>query len=451
MNNLATTAVPLSLQLNTRLSAMMFLQYAIWGAWVPLLGPFLRNARNFEPTQIGNIFAVGAIGMIVAPAIAGQIADRWFSTERFLAICHICGGILIWQLASTVDYGKFLILSLIYSLLYSPTLALTNSLAFHHLPDRDRDFGRIRLWGTIGWIIVGIGIGQWLLHRHTPADATAAQVALAQSKGMADAFRLSGILGIVMGVFCLTLPHTPPARGRQRNATLEALGVIRKNPLLTLFLLAVPVSCIYQFYMVYTADFLGNFQSKTANDINKVFGVGGGGLMTIGQMSEIFVLALMPFFAKRISRKSLLAVGILAAGIRMALFAYVDQIQQVSGIPVIALLITAVAMHGLWFGCFTFVAFLVVDEETSDDVRASAQGLFFLVSGGIGTIVGSKVATWVAEWAMPQAGAMDYTKLFSVPMWLSVACLAALCLFYSGGKRKSDIIATSEIETAAAR
>ena len=114
------------------------------------------------------MFAIGAVGAIVAPFIAGQIADRWFNTEKFLGISHILGGILVWQLASLETYNSFLIFSLLYSLIYSPTLSLTNSLAFHHLPDRDRDFGKIRVWGTIGWIVVGIGIGQWLLANWSP-------------------------------------------------------------------------------------------------------------------------------------------------------------------------------------------------------------------------------------------------------------------------------------------
>ena len=122
------------------------------------------------------MFAIGAVGAIVAPFIAGQIADRWFNTEKFLGISHILGGILVWQLASLETYNSFLVFSLLYSLIYSPTLSLTNSLAFHHLPDRDRDFGKIRVWGTIGWIAVGIGIGQWLLYQHTPTGVEAEAV-----------------------------------------------------------------------------------------------------------------------------------------------------------------------------------------------------------------------------------------------------------------------------------
>ncbi|MBT7013151.1 MAG: MFS transporter, partial [Planctomycetes bacterium] len=178
-----TQAVPLDAGLNFRLSAMMFLQYAIWGAWLPLLWPFLTEHRGMSAGEVGNMFAIGAIGAIVAPFIAGQIADRWFATEKFLALSHIVGGVLVWQLASIDSYFGFLIFSLIYSMVYSPTLSLTNSLAFHHIPDRDRDFGKVRVWGTVGWIAAGIAIGQWLMFNHTPAGVDDAAVKAAQFAG----------------------------------------------------------------------------------------------------------------------------------------------------------------------------------------------------------------------------------------------------------------------------
>jgi nucleoside transporter len=433
--------------LKTRLSVMMFLQYAIWGAWLPLLWPFLANVREMSGEQIGHMFAVGAVGAIVSPFIAGQIADRYFNTEKFLAISHLLGGALVWQLATIDTYAGFLAFSLFYSLIYSPTLSLTNSLAFHHLEDRDRDFGKVRVWGTVGWIAVGISIGQWLLHRHTPPEEVVGGVVvntqaieMAQYAGMADAFRLSAILGMAMGLFCFLLPATPPSREEERNASLEAIGEVRRQPLLTLFLLAVPVSCIHQFYFVHTADFLGRFQSGAAEQLNAVFGVGGGGLMTIGQMSEILVLAAIPLVAKTVSRKMLLAVGLAAYGLRMLLFMNGDAWGT-------GAVIAGVALHGLCFGCFIFVAFMIVDEETTPDVRASAQSLFNLVIIGIGIIVGSMIAGTVAEWAnvvpvLDAAGApilgddgapkmaMDYGRLFSVPMWASATCLVLLLLFY---------------------
>ena len=425
-----TTARPLDLGLNIRLSTMMFLQYAIWGAWLPILYPFLLGHREFELDQVGLVLGAGALGAVFGPFIAGQVADRWFATERFLAFSHLVGAILVWLLAVTESFPVFLGLSAIYGVIYAPTLALTNSLAFHHMPDRDRDFGKVRLWGTIGWIVAGIGVGQWLAFQHSPTGVTEEVLQAAQDAGRADAFRLSGFLGVLMGLFCFTLPHTPPSQGSEKNATFEALAEVKRQPLITLFLLAVPVSIIHQFYFVFTSDFLSKYGRDTANAINKVFGVGGGGLMTIGQMSEILVLGLIPLFAKKLSRKTLLAVGLLAYAARMALFAYTDSLATV---------LFGVALHGLCFGCFIFVAFMVVDEETTSDVRASAQNLFNLVIVGIGIAVGSPVATWIGKLAKPDEDApMDWTKLFSIPMWAALVCLGLLFLFYPGRSRTAQ-------------
>lgn len=415
-----------------RLSLMMFMQYAIWGAWLPLMYQFLSRHRNFSDGEIGYLFMIGGVGAVFAPFIAGQIADRYFNTEKYLAISHLLGAVLVWQLSWIDNYWGFFIFSLLYSLIYSPTLALTNSLSFHHLPDRDRDFPKVRLWGTIGWIAVGIGIGQWLLHTHTPSDADEPTKLAAQAAGIMDAFRLSAIIGVAMGLYCLTLPATPPSKGRQAYAAAEAIKEVKRQPLLTLFLIAVPISCVHQFYFVHTSAFLNTYQAKAGetaesltNAINGVFGVGGGGLMTIGQMSEIAVLALIPLLATAMSRKALLTIGIVAYSLRMFLFAYVESIP----LPPMATLILGVALHGLCFGCFIFVAFMVVDEQTTPDVRASAQGLFGLVVFGIGIIVGSIVAGYIGDWARVDGG-MNYTRLFSVPMWASVACLALLLMFY---------------------
>ncbi len=413
----------------------MLLQYAIWGAWLPLLWSYLLNVRKFTASEIGSAFAVGALGAVIAPFIAGQIADRYFNTEKFLGVSHIIGGVLVFQLASIESLRAFLLFSFIYSLVYSPTLSLTNSISLHHV-DRDRDFAKIRLWGTVGWIAVGLGIGQWLLHQHTPSTGTEAEIASSQFIGMADAFRLSGVLGVLMGLYCFTLPATPPTKGKSKNATIEALREVRMQPLLVLFLLAVPLSCIHQFYFVHAAGFLGAYQRAAGEDeftrvVNSIFGVGGGGLMTIGQMSEIAVLALIPLAAVRWSRKSLLAIGVAAYGVRMLLFSHAPQIGAALGVSQLAVLIPAIALHGLCFGCFIFVSFMIVDEETTDDVRASAQSLFNLVIIGIGMIVGSLIAGQVSDWAS-SGGAMDYSKLFSVPMYASLACFVALALFYDG-------------------
>jgi nucleoside transporter len=419
-----SVAPPLDSGLRFKLSFMMFLQYAIWGAWLPLLYPFLMGHRGFSADQCGIILAAGAIGAIIGPFLAGQLADRHFSTERVLAVSHLAGAILVWFLATTDAFGVFVGMSLVYGLIYAPTLSLTNSLAFHHLPDRDRDFGAVRLWGTVGWIFAGIAMAQWLLLQHTPEGAEAV-VKAAQNAGMTDAFRLAAVLGFAMAAFCLFLPSTPPSQGEQTNATFEALGEIKRKPLLILFLLAVPVSCIHQFYFVHTAQFLGGIQVGAEGFIafvNKIFGVGGGGLMTIGQMSEIIVLAAIPMLAKSLSRRSLLAIGLVAYALRMWLFGNFDIVGPAG-------LMFGIALHGLCFGCFIFVAFMVVDENTTGDVRASAQSLFNLVIIGVGIIVGSMIATSAVGWATID-GKLSYTELFSYPMYASLVCLVILFALY---------------------
>ncbi|MBL4771339.1 MAG: MFS transporter [Planctomycetes bacterium] len=416
------------MSLKFRLSLMMFLQYAIWGAWLPILYPYLLGHRAFSLDQVGSILAAGAVGAIIGPFVAGQVADRWLATEKFLAFCHLVGAGLVWMLAGTADYSTFLVMSLVYGLIYTPTLALTNSLALHHVPDRDKDFAPIRVWGTVGWIVAGIAVGQWLLMQHSPSDLAGDALAAAQNAGRGDAFKLSAILGLVMGLYCFCLPHTPPAKeGKERNATMEALGEIKRQPLLVLFLVTVPVSVVHQFYFVHTSSFLTELQSGVdpgwfTTSVNAIFGVGGGGLMTVGQMAEIGVIAMVPFMTKVMSRKQMLLVGLLAYALRMAIFSYASTSMLA--------IVFGLALHGLCFGCFAFVAYMIVDENTTKDVRASAQNLFNLVFVGLGIIVGSWFATSVVgNWATVD-GAMDYTRLFSIPMWISLACFAVLLVAY---------------------
>ncbi len=417
-----------------RLSFMMFLQFAIWGAWLPILYPFLLGYREFTLTETGLCLSAGAIGAIFGPFIAGQLADRVISTEKLLSISHLIGAVLVYMLGTSDTFMQFAILSGVYGFVYAPTIALTNSLTFHHLPNRDRDFGKVRLWGTVGWIVAGITVGQYLRIWSTPTGVPIEEITAAQNAGRVIAFSVSAALGVVMGIYCLTLPHTPPSRNQKnRFAWLETLREIRLQPLLTLFVIAVPVSIIHQFYFVYTSDFVTGIQNSAgsdaantfANGINTVLGVGGGGLMTIGQMSEIVVLAFMPILAVKLSKKTLLCTGLVAYGLRMAIFAY---------FPTLVPVIVGVALHGLCFGCFIFVAFMVVDEYCSKDVRATAQNFFNLVIVGVGIIVGSLFATAVVgEWAMID-GTMDYSALFSVPMWIAVGCLAFMLLFYPNVK-----------------
>jgi nucleoside transporter len=429
----SSQAPPLPTGLRIKLSVMMFLQYAIWGAWLPLFFAFVTEYRHLPEDEVGTIFAMAAAGGLLAPFFAGQLADRFLNTEKFLAISHLIGAPLIWMMSRVETYSGFLIFGVAYSIVFAPTLSLTNSLAFHHLPDRDRDFSKVRIWGTVGWIAVGIGIGQYLLHFHTPAGATPEMQHAAHVAGMADSFRLSALLSVALGLFSLFLPKTPPQTGSSKFAAGEALGEIRRQPLLALFIIAFPIGIIHDYYYVLTAKFLGHLETTAGGvaltwkeAINSVFGVGGGGLMTLGQISELAVLGFMPFFTKVLARKTLLTIGLVAYCVRFAVFAY---------FPTMPAVVPALLLHGLCFGCFYFVAFLVVDENTTSDVRASAQSLFNLLEIGLGTILGhffSGYMTTVAKDALTKE--VNYKLVFGVPMWMAVACLIAHLLFYPSGR-----------------
>lgn len=395
-----------------RLSVMMFLQYAIQGAWLPLLFQYFNEYRQFSPTSVGWLLAWGAIGAVVSPFIAGQLADRYMNAERFMTLAHLVGAAVVWVFAEATNFYVLVGLSFFYGVLYTPTLATANAIAFAHLPDRDRDFGKVRVWGTVGWIAVGIGIGQWLLSK--AGTNQAAQVA-----GIRDAFRLSTFLGVAQGLYSLTLPKTPPKREARSYAPGAALAEIRRQPLVTIFLVSVPIAAVHQFFFVRTSQYLRQL-NLDAPLVNKIFGVGGAGVMTIGQISEIVVLALLPLVIPRVPRKTLLVVGLLAYFVRFIVFAY---------LPYAWALLPALALHGIVFGCFFFICFMIVDEQTSADVRSSAQNLFNLVVFGVGVIVGNLLAGWLDAWTRHGAQT-NWRAYYSIPAWITLACLAALVIFY---------------------
>ena len=480
-----------------RLSTMMALQYGTWGAWIPILYFFLRDGRGFDAGQIGTLFIVGALGPLAAPFVA-QIADRWLATQKVLGITHLLAGIVIWQLSWIDSFTPFLAVSTVYSLLYGPTVGLTNALAFHHLPDRDRHFGLVRVCGAAGFIPASILVAQWLFFVHTPGPEQAVDLLVKEGKitagaretllkerqvtlpggeavtgtllreddrqiilmtaagertiakdgvgirrgkaiedvtqkkvagGMADGFKLSAILGILMGLYCFTLPHTPPQKGREKIAFVEALRQIRKRSLLVLFMVSVPLSCIHQLYFVHTGRYLGTFDFRT-DWVTSLFGVGGGGMMTIGQFCETIIMVTIGLYVARISRKTLLLAGVMAYVLRFALFAWARQIETAVGLPATWSIIIALLLHGPCFTWFWFLGFMIVDEESTKDVRASAQSLYNLVLMGVGGVIGSIIAAWIGDHYTVSDNVIDYTGLFSWPFWGSLACFVLLAVFY---------------------
>lgn len=396
-----------------RLSAMMFLQYAIWGSWFPVLSAYLQNELGFSGTQVGLIYSLLPLATIISPFIAGQVADRYFSTEKFIASLQVIGGIFLIFIASTTDYRSLIWLMLIYCLLYAPTLALTNSIAMINLDNSEKEFGTIRVWGTIGWITAGLCLALWR------SLAEAQRIPSVQG----DTLVLAGIFSVVMGLLSFGLPHTPPRKeGTNPWAFLEALKMLKTTKVAVFFLIAFIVATELEFYYMLTAPFLTSDQIGV--DDTKISAV-----MVIAQAAEIIVMALLlPRFLPRFGIRKVMTMGILAWPLRYAVFAI--------GGPT-WLVIASLALHGFCYVFFFTAAFIYVDEIAPEDIRHSAQSLITLTVLGLGMYFGSLFAGWVQTQFTSIEFGTNWTGVFLVPFCLTLICALAFLTFFREEKKGS--------------
>ena len=387
-----------------RLCAMMFLQYAIWGAWSPVLSDYLLNVLGFTGTQVGIIYSLLPLATIIAPFIGGQIADRYFASQKVIAILQLVGGGLLLYISRISDYQTMMWAMLFYCLLYAPTLALTNSVAFINLKNSEKEFGIVRVWGTIGWIVAGLALMSW---RNIAQNNEAFLL-----KG--DTLLLAGIFSIIMGIQAFSLPNTPPKKeGTKPWAFLEAIKMMKEKNFLAFVIISFVVATELMFYYVLTAPFL------TSDKIG-LSSANVPGVMVIAQVAEIFVLAiLLPYFITRIGIRNILVLGVLAWPIRYIIFA----IGQPSW-----LVIASLSLHGFCFVFFFAAAFIYVDTVAPRDIRHSAQSLIMLVTYGIGNYVGSLFAGWIRH-LFTTDGITNWTFVFIVPCFLTVLCAVAFLLF----------------------
>ena len=392
-----------------RLGVMMFLQYAIWGAWAPVLSDYLLNDLGFSGAQMGIIYSLLPLATIIAPFIGGQIADRYFSSEKVIAFSQLIGGVFLVYISSVTDYSTMMWLMLIYCLIYAPTLALTNSVAFINLKNSEKEFGIVRVWGTIGWIVAGLALAGW---RHVAASKEAFAV-------QGDTLMLAGIFSIIMGFLAFKLPHTPPNKeGTKPWAFLEALKMMKDKNFLIFIIIAFVVATELMFYYALTAPFL------TSEKIG-ISSASVSGVMVIAQIAEIFVLAiLLPYFITRIGIRKVLALGVLAWPLRYIIFAI--------GSPS-WLVIASLSLHGFCFVFFFAAAFIYVDVVSPKDIRHSAQSLITLVTYGAGNYIGSIFAGWIKDYFTTDAGT-NWTGVFLIPCALTILCAAAFLLFFKDEK-----------------
>jgi nucleoside transporter len=396
----------ISLSVRLKLSVLMFLQYFVWGAWSVTLGTWLGQTLGFSGEQVGLVFGTTALAAMISPFFVGMVADRFLATERILAALHVAGGLILLVASTQTAFGPFYTVLLAYALCYMPTLALSNSISFRQMTDPGLEFPSIRVLGTIGWIVAGLFIGT------LGFEATAVPMRIAAGGS------------IVLGLFCLALPHTPPQRTSRATLRdvlgLDALKLLRERSF-AVFVIGSFLVCIpLQFYYAFANPFL-----------NEIGVTNAAGKMTLGQMSEIGFMLIMPWFFKRLGVKYMLLVGMLAWTTRYLLFAYGDAGAQMW------MLYGGILLHGICYDFFFVTGQIYVDHRAPGDLRAAAQGLIAFVTLGVGMFIGSWASgrvvdaygltgghAWDRIWLVPAAGAAAVLVLFAV-LFREVATSAA--------------------------
>ena len=398
----------------------MFLQYALWGAWLPVTARYLsasieEGGLGFTGSQIGMTLGLaGSIGAVMAPFIAGQIADRYFSTGRILAFLVTAGGVVKWITSYQTEYSAWLVLSIIYSVLYMPTLALSNSITFAHIDDQENDFPKIRIWGTIGWIVASwvfpmIWLQTNLNFQWMPPFIVGAEVSNVTSR-LADALKFSGLISITYGAFCFLLPHTPPKKdAMEKLAFKKAFQLFRFSSFSTLVIASLAVSVIHQIYFLQTGPFLSHIGILDSQI---------GPAMTIGQFAEILTMAYLGFFLKKLGFKKVITIGIAAYFMRYAIFG-------TESFPVWVMVVSQ-AFHGFCYAFFFAAAFIYVDKLADEDVRHSAQTVFGIIILGGGPVIGGWLSGYLQSMYTVES-VFNYSNF-----WYTVSAigLATMIFFY---------------------
>ena len=430
---LGSPPLAMNVSIRFRLFIMMVLEFFIWGCWLPLIYGYLPSL-HFSPgeqTWILNAFPIAAI---VGMFFSNQFADRNFSAERFLAFSHLVGGIAILLLAFTRSFWPFFGLMMVHCLLYVPTNSIANSIAFANIKDPQKEFGLVRVGGTIGWILAAwpftfILVDWDKVHTANPQGMLAwlgtvlgsGLTGPALQQGARSTFIVAGIASLVLAAYSLTLPHTPPKKvesGTDRFAWLEAFKLLRQPFMLVLWLVTFLDAFVLYSYFNWTGTFLGT--PAAAGGV----GIKGNWIMpvmSLGQVAEMLTMFILGATLKRLGWRWTMVLGILGHAARFTVYAFWP-----SAVPVIVVQL----LHGVCYAFFFATVYIFADEYFPKDVRASAQGLFNMMILGIGSLVANTICPALLQEKFTHNGLTDFRGLFLVPLAVALAAAVALALFF---------------------
>ena len=391
-----------------QLSFMMFLEFFIWGGWFVTMGTFLSQSFNASGSQLAQAYETQSIGAIIAPFIIGLIADRYFSAQKILGLLHILGAVILYLAGISDNFLSFYPYILIYMILYMPTLALVNSVAFRQMKDPSKEFPPIRVFGTVGWIFAGLIIGYLGWESH---------------KLLAYTFYLTASASAILGIFSFTLPDTPPTAEKgtysiSKILGLDALSLLKDSKYLIFFISSILICIPLAFYYQHANQFLNELGMPRA-----------AAVMTLGQISEALFILLLPIFLRRYGIKITLIVGMLAWVIRYLLFAYGDVGENMW------MLIFGVILHGICYDFFFVSGQIYTDHKAGDQFKSSAQGLITLATYGLGMLVGFRLAGYITDQYVNSTG-HDWTQIWIIPSGFALFVLVFFMLTFKNEKIK---------------
>ena len=391
-----------------QLSLMMFLQFFIWGGWFVTLGTFLGNNLGASGAETGMAFSTQSWGAIIAPFFIGLIADRYFNAEKILGVLHLIGAVFMYFMSQATSFDAFYPLVFAYMVAYMPTLALVNSVSFFQMKDPAKDFSMIRVFGTIGWIIAGLLISyfQW--------DSTKS----IDEGALSNTFTMVAIASLILGVISFTLPKTPPSQSDGAVSVsdilgLDALKLLKDRNFLMFFITSILICIPLAFYYQQANPFLVELGMENPT-----------GKMTLGQISEVLFMLLLPLFFKKFGFKKTLLVGMLAWAVRYTLFAYGNAGEQAF------MLIIGIALHGICYDFFFVSGQIYTDFKAGEKIKSAAQGLITLATYGVGMLIGFWVAGKISDQNMLADGSHNWEVIWMLPAAFALGVMVLFILIF---------------------